>query len=768
MPPSRFTQLLLLIAALVAASILTAICISKSKNVHSYDDDHDDAKSDLTVTTRVHVNDAPSNASDGLVLPPPPVNNDTTLPQTSPPPPLSPPKQQQRRLNLLVITADQLRFDAIGYVQNRMSIYKGKLQIRTPHLDRLAAQGVSFANAYTQSSSCAPARATLRSGCTLERHGIQSNGFIKSWIAETDDRALWRKINGTRTYDQLLHHVGYQVESYGKYHLSPRWFYDLQGKNNAIVYDSYSINYTQPYFSGSLLSNDKYIGQLQAWVKTPPAVSEYAPGQQTNPRSLMPYTPFPLDSLYNQTTVILSDTERNNEDNNSTIMGVDAVPSNESLSAYTGTQGMLAVRRLSQGAQPWSLTVSFEHPHPPYIAPEEYASYYLASQDQILVPPSMNDPMSHDYFARVQEQSWAKGFNDSSKVQAWTAIYYAMVEQLDAYVGTILNELDVQGVANSTLVIFTSDHGEFLGAHGMQGKRGFFEEVMRVPLIMRLPGVIAKGTVVDRPVAHLDVFSTIMDFLGVSHMDHSSGNSLRPAIFNTSYRRFSDDEYVIGEIDLAPEGNDGGLGKQPNFMVRHGHWKLMITKLAGGASEDMLFDLGADPFEKQNVLRANDTDMAVVGKAEHLKCLLLEFLQQNDGPMRIYSRPIFNYFDGRGDIVEVRNRRTWSTVDQWVSDTKLAFDAPVFVQGKWRSYAWLYIGRTNPGNLRIRNISVVGYGKVYFTVSITNAYISCNGHTKVKIGFESDTPVEPDTFNASLVIHSNVQNQTVVPIISWC
>lgn len=93
-------------------------------------------------------------------------------------------------INLLVLTADQLRYDVLSFVQNRLPQYRNKLKVRTPHLDRLASQGVYFTDAYSQSSSCVPARATLRSGCTLERHGLYGNTALREQRREKRRRSV--------------------------------------------------------------------------------------------------------------------------------------------------------------------------------------------------------------------------------------------------------------------------------------------------------------------------------------------------------------------------------------------------------------------------------------------------------------------------------------------------------------------------------------------------------------------------------------------------
>jgi arylsulfatase A-like enzyme len=223
---------------------------------------------------------------------------------------------------------------------------------------------------------------------------------------------------------------------------------------------------------------------------------------------------------------------------------------------------------------------------PPYVAPLLYASHYLKNLDNIFVPPNLFDRIENEFYASQQQRD-QKTMNFTAKnVQEWAAIYYAMIEQVDTWVGYLLNELDAQGQANNTLIVFTSDHGEFLGAHGMRGKLGFFEEALRVPLFMRLPSVIADGTIVERPVSHLDVFATIMDYLGLTAWDNSDGKSLRAIIDGTDFHQNDGAGVVVSEDD-TPDVMNKNVGGFPNLMVRHGPWKLILPKLATSKTQDI-------------------------------------------------------------------------------------------------------------------------------------------------------------------------------------
>ena len=224
----------------------------------------------------------------------------------------------------------------------------------------------------------------------------------------------------------------------------------MNGTGNAIQVDSYSTNFGFPYFSGEQTTNDRYQSQLEAWKGRNATRSDYDKGQQTSPRSYWPYTPIPLDRRFNDDTA--SPLSANNKDfDDSSVMGIDTLPAQQSNTAYTGTQGLLAVQRLATGSVPWATTVSFENPHPPYLAPESYVSYYMDHVDDILTPLNFDNQLDNKFYAKQQDKMRAQGFGSAKKVQQWTAIYYAMIEQVDAWIGKILDLLDDVGQANTTL-----------------------------------------------------------------------------------------------------------------------------------------------------------------------------------------------------------------------------------------------------------------------------------------------------------------------------
>jgi len=198
-----------------------------------------------------------------------------------------------------------------------------------------------------------------------------------------------------------------------------------------------------------------------------------------------------------------------------------------------------------------------------------------------------------------------------------------------------------------------------LGAHGIKGKGLLLEEATRVPLIMSFPGKIPANRIVGEPVSHIDIFATILDYLGASAHDRSDGKSLSRFIEKKSENRYHDEEYAVVEIDgRRPTSRttlSGKLGGAPRFSIRKGRWVLILPSKASSPNLDMMYNMHYDPYQQRNVLgnKGKTALPYIIGKAEHLKILLLEHLQRNNRN-GYYSDPKFQGNEGRGDITEIR------------------------------------------------------------------------------------------------------------------
>lgn len=203
--------------------------------------------------------------------------------------------------------------------------------------------------------------------------------------------------------------------------------------------------------------------------------------------------------------------------------GRDSVSASYTVTAINGQEARLALERLSTSPTPWSLTANFNAPHPPMVTSSEYLERYYDRRDELLVQPSIDDPMVDSASHKFQRRGADRGYSNATQMSEMTAAYYGLVEEFDYWVGELVDELEDQGRVDSTLIVFSSDHGEKLGSHGQIGKGALLEEDRRVPLIIVYPPSIPPATTLREPVSHIDIFATILDYAGAPQLDQSDG-----------------------------------------------------------------------------------------------------------------------------------------------------------------------------------------------------------------------------------------------------
>lgn len=661
--------------------------------------------------------------------------------------------------NFLFIQADQFRFDLLQSVQEEMARYDGKTHVRTPNLDRLRREGVHFRQAYTQCAVCAPARSTFRTGCTLERHGGQSNDLANKSVYDLDAQ-FKNKIEADITFEQILvEKRGYVAEHYGKWHMPEIFNWSTNGMARVMQYNDFNFVSNTPLFnnSSSSLDYDSKLASVAVGLSTNQAF-----GMQRNTYSQFPYETDAIDTRfglapYSTLTVAQPDQQ-----------GRDTLPANRTPSYFDGTAALSALDRLATNPLPFVLTASFHNPHAPMVATGLYYDYYKALEAGMFVPPNLSG-------TDMTNSAWSKyadpDYQDAGKVKEWMVSYYALCEEVDHYVGLLLNKLDEKGIASNTFVIFVADHGEMLGAHGMREKNVFLEESAHVPLLMRFPRKINAGTVVEESVATLDCFATILDYLGASSYDHGDGRSLRRFIERQNYNQDYDDEAIVTEWDFRDPDGSGGLtrtlGGESNFMCKKGPWKLILTKKASSTRRDMMYNLETDPFEVNNYVGDNGMTAsdAAIGKAEHLKCLLIEWMQRMDGgAKKYYSDPVYNAGEGMGDLAEIAARRKWKTLNIWVSDTAVEMGLPVSVSGQLTRNEYIYLGRTTAGTLNVTNITVQGTDAARFQLSeFTSGSITNGGYQRVKLTYRPSYYGQP-VKDARVVIKHNAGADKVIEL----
>lgn len=483
--------------------------------------------------------------------------------------------KKEEKTNLLFILTDQQRFDALEMV--------GKFPfLKTPNLDKLAGQGVYFERAYTQCAVCAPARATILTGCTIENHGVYTNYF--------DDT----KHTPMKTFDEILVENGYYTEYHGKFH------------NPAPMHSCYE----------QFTSTDDYFPYLDEKFPAQPAQQ----GERIDPTFNRAYRMDFIDPMYGMTS---DDTLFDSQGNQVILRQPDQhgellIPSELSVTAYQIENAIEAIKRAKQSGKPFSITSSLHFPHSPILPTKPY--YGMYSAEEMPVPESINDEMTNSpyIYAYGNGRKVKPEYSDTTKIKYMMSNYFGLITEIDDWVGKLLQTLEDNGYSDNTLVIFTSDHGEMLGAHGMREKNIFYEESARIPLIMRFPNKIKPGVEVNTPISNINLYATILDYLSIEE-NVSDGNSLRPLIEGDETSRF---DFVVTEWNY--QLND----KMPNYMIVKGDWKLFIPYSPSSNVIDALYNLKNDPYEMNNLMGNNPNKVKYNDKANELKEDLLFWLKE--------------------------------------------------------------------------------------------------------------------------------------------
>ena len=352
---------------------------------------------------------------------------------------------------------------------------------RTPNADRLAREGVRFSQAYTITAHCCPSRATFMSGLYPSRHGIYNNVL--------NSAAIHTSLNpGVTLFSEVLADADYALAYAGKWHVCADESPDDRGW---IDYGATSVG------------GRDYHGTTWEWMaeraRTPEPDAPRGRGEIVRPG-------WGRLQLYGtgETTP-------------------EAEPYTQG--DYRIVQsGLRALGDLTAGERPWCLYIGPNGPHDPYIIPEYYANLY--DPDEIALPDSWQDDLlDKPRVYQRQRQLWNQ-FTEREYREA-VAHYWGYCTMQDDLLGLVLDALDASGQAENTLVLFSSDHGDYVGAHGLFAKGvAAFDECYRVPCIMRWPAGIAEpGREVGALITHADMAPTIAELAGVS-MPACSGQSL--------------------------------------------------------------------------------------------------------------------------------------------------------------------------------------------------------------------------------------------------
>ena len=472
--------------------------------------------------------------------------------------------------NLVVIMSDEHDPRWMGCSGNPMMI--------TPNLDRLAARGTRFTDAYTTCPICVPARAAFAAGKYIHEIGYWDNadayeGRIPSWHHRLRDK-------------------GHRVVSVGKLHF--RSSDDDLGFSESIV--PMNIFEKKGDLYGLLRGEDM---PARADGKKLAALS--GPGESE-------YTWYDRE-IAARAQVWLREESRKYAD------------------------------------KPWVLFVSFVAPHFPLIAPPHWYYRYI---DKVPMPKLYREKNVHPYVRdQADNTGYDRYFDDEAAVKRARAGYFGLISSLDENIGHIVETLEDMKLDSSTRILYTSDHGDNLGARGLWGKQVMYEEAVKVPMILAGPGI--PVAVRREPVSHVDAYPTIMQCVGEAAPD-ASGISLLSKI---------PERNVVSEYHASSS-------KSGEFMIRNGKWKYVY--FVHYPDQPELFDLESDPEELKNL--ALEKSFASVRQECHRKLLAIldpeevdrrakrrqaEIVAANGGREAVLKRGSFAYSPPPGYRAELHN-----------------------------------------------------------------------------------------------------------------
>lgn len=393
--------------------------------------------------------------------------------------------------------------------------FAGNPSILTPGLNEIASCGVRYTNAYSECPVCIPARRTLMTGMSPKSHG---------------DRVF----NDALTFPQVttlataFKQAGYQAQAVGKLHVNPQR--DRIGFDDVILDDE-----GRPQF-GVTDDYDIYLGD-QGY-----AGRQFDHGMSNNQYHWRPWH----------------------------------LPEEHHATNWAAREMARTIKRRDP-TRPGFWYLGFRHPHPPLVPPQAYIDLYSNVE---IDPPYIGDWAKSDTlpFPLQALQARTNLYTDAQMSEAKRA-FYALCTQIDHQIRYLVGTLRLEGILDDTIIMFTSDHGDMLGNHGMAAKRIFYESSANIPMIV-MPDKgnprVTEGCVDDRMVAFSDVMPTLLDLAGIDTPETVDGVSM------------------VGDVKRTRIYGECGEDDHATRMIREGRWKLIYYPVG---NYTQLFDIEADPKE---------------------------------------------------------------------------------------------------------------------------------------------------------------------------
>ncbi|TFG07675.1 MAG: DUF4976 domain-containing protein, partial [Promethearchaeota archaeon] len=477
-------------------------------------------------------------------------------------------------MNVLFFITDQLRADQLGCYGNPI--------VKTPNLDKLASEGVRFTNSYCANPMCMPNRATILTGLYPNVHGVRSNGINLPREVPTITDALYNK--GWHTINVGKTHFNFWTPSYKMLPKSAEsfddWAHPKEDDADVLTYK----NFPMPYYGYRELNlvvghGSLCLGHYLEWLEE--RSPKHAQGIKEKFKEI---------------------------DNFFTLFCEENMPEELYNTSYIEQHTISFLERYVKGdydEKPFFLHCSFPDPHHPVCPPGKYRDMYKP-QDMPL-PESFHDVKKlydHPFLAPHMKNPVFRGAllreSTAEEVRRFMALYYGSITLVDHAIGNILGALEKLGLADNTMVIFTSDHGDFMGDHGMLLKGPApFNGVLQVPLIWKVPGV-SKSGVSDALISSIDLPKTILNILGLRERHHPpgmQGYDMTPVLKDPKNpeKEVRDNCIIAQDEEVGPKGP---------MRVRLRHFitkEYKLTMYEGITGYGDLFHRKDDPHEMNNL-----------------------------------------------------------------------------------------------------------------------------------------------------------------------
>ncbi len=427
--------------------------------------------------------------------------------------------------NVLFIMSDQHHADCIGI--------EGKRDVKTPNLDQLAKCGVRFSRAYCNNPICSPSRISFYTGQYPHTHGILGNDNF-DFQGDTPD-----------TIPMHFRKNGYKTALIGKSHMVKKW-------------DKAGFEYIKYCDLCDADKNDVLSNHYFKYLVDNNVADLYEDGA------------LPRDSQYQRDQC-----------------GIAKLPYEHSLECWTGREALSFLEEHDE-SYPFFMSLSFERPHPNWLIPAEFKDMYDPAQ--IKLPESAVDAFERGFLSKppTLKNSFINRRKSPEQLKKILAAYYTLITIIDAEIGKVIKLLENRGLLENTIIVYTADHGDFAGDHGLYSKNlGIYESVHRIPFLIKYPQCPENAVVDEAIIESVDLYPSLCQLCGLELPEHLEGTSFMSVIEGNK----SGKEYSIAEWDWTSPY------KRIN-AIRTADFRLVFF---GGKEGGELYHNGKDPGELNNL-----------------------------------------------------------------------------------------------------------------------------------------------------------------------